>query len=179
MVAVADFAPFLSETCEERVEVIVPSVTVKDSAPSDSMSSVAVMVMSCVAPAAELAAKVTVPEVADRSAASAESVLRGALHATVTSASTACDNVTVKVASLPSETFDAGPLMLTSAESLSSVSVVVDLSSSVRVMMASLTSRLTVVVPETMMVSSPSTTVSSVGVIVMLPLPLALSWPGW
>ena len=69
------------------VDVMVPSVTVKLSSVSESASSVAVMVMVCVAPAAEFAANVTVPDVADRSAA-----LRGVggseapLHATWTSA---------------------------------------------------------------------------------------------
>ena len=85
IVAVAAFAPFLSETWEDSVEVIVPSVTVKDSAVSDSASSVAVMVIVWVAPAAEFAAKVTVPEVSSRSAPSAASVPSGALHATCTS----------------------------------------------------------------------------------------------
>ena len=56
--------------------------------------------------------------------------------------------------------------MLSSAESLSSVGVV-DLSSSVRVMVAEVTLRpATVVLPGTLIVSSPSTTTSSVGVIV-------------
>ena len=68
MVAVALDEPDLRETCDDRVLVIFPRVTVKDSAVSDSASSVAVMVMFCVAPAALLAAKVTVPDVADRSA---------------------------------------------------------------------------------------------------------------
>ena len=62
------------------------------------MSSVTAMVMVWVAPAAELAAKVTVPEVAERSELSAASVPRGALHATCTWAATALERVTVKVA---------------------------------------------------------------------------------
>ena len=41
----------------------VPSVTVKDSTVSDSASSVTAMSMSCVAPAADPAANVTVPDV--------------------------------------------------------------------------------------------------------------------
>ena len=70
----------------------------------------------------------------------------------------------MKTALLPSSTFDDGPDMLRSALSLSSVGVVL-LSSSVSVMLAELTLRpVTVVVPEMMIVSSPSTTVSSVGV---------------
>ena len=95
-----------------------------------------------------------------------------AVHATVTSFDTPVDNVTVNVASDPSSTFDDGPAMLSSAESLSP-GVVVVLSSSVSVMVASLTLRpVTVVVPEMMMVSSPSTTESSVGVMVSEPVPL-------
>ena len=62
IVAVADDAPLLRETRDDSVEVIVPRVTVKASDVSESMSSVTVMVMVCVAPAAELAVKVTVPE---------------------------------------------------------------------------------------------------------------------
>ena len=175
MVAWAELAPFFSESCEDSVDVIAPSVTVKDSAVSDSASSVAVMVMDCVAPAAELAAKVTVPDVAPRSDDSAESVPRGADHATCTAASTAFDSVTVKTALPPSDTLEVGPVMLSSAESLSPGTVVVDLSSSVRVMIASLTLRpATVVVPDTMIVSSPSTTVSSVGVILIVPVALAV-----
>ena len=84
IVAVSELAPFFSDNCEDRVEVIVPSVTVKPSAVSESMSSVAVIVIVCVAPAALFAAKVTVPDVADRSAPSAASAPRGALHATCT-----------------------------------------------------------------------------------------------
>ena len=46
IVAVALDAPLFRENCDEgSVDVIVPSVTVKDSAVSDSASSVAVMVM--------------------------------------------------------------------------------------------------------------------------------------
>ena len=86
MVAVAEEAPLFSDTCDASVDVIVPSVTVKLSAVSDSLSSAAVMVIDCVAPAAELAAKVTVPDVDPRSAPSAASVLRGADQATVTAA---------------------------------------------------------------------------------------------
>ena len=63
IVAVAAFAPFFSPICEASVDVIVPSVTVNVSAPSDSWSSVAAIVIVCVAPAALLAANVTVPEV--------------------------------------------------------------------------------------------------------------------
>ena len=88
---------------------MVPRVTVKDSAVSDSMSSVAVMVMVCVAPAALPAAKVTVPEVVPRSAATAASVPRGADQATCTSFATACDRVTVKTALSPSATLESGP----------------------------------------------------------------------
>ena len=62
--------------------------------------------------------------------------------------------------------------MLSSAESLSSVGVVVDLSSSVSVIVADVTVRPTVVVPGIVIVSSPSTTASSVGVMVSVPVPL-------
>ena len=144
----------------------------KASSPSESISSVAVMVMLCVALAAELAVKVTVPEVVPRSALSAASVPSGADHATVTSAATAFDSVTVKIAALPSATLADGPLMLSSALSLSSPGVVL-LSSSVRVTVAELTlSPDTVVAPGMMMVSSPSTTRSSVGVMVSVSEPL-------
>ena len=79
----------------------------------------------------------------------------------------------MKEASLPSETFDAGPLMESSALSLSLGSLVVDLSSSVRVTVAAVTLRPdTVVVPGMLIVSSPSTTWSSVGVMVSVPVPL-------
>ena len=63
-------------------------------------------------------------------------------------------------------------MMLNSAESLSSVGVVVVLLSSVNVTVAELTVRLTVVVPGMVMVSSPSTIESSVGVMVSAPVPL-------
>ena len=128
--------------------MIVPSVIVNDSEPSDSLSSVAAMGMLCVAPAALFAAKVTVSDVAPRSEPSAASVPSGALHATVTSAPTALDSVTVKTASLPSDTLADGPDMLSSAESRSSGTLVVPLSSSVSVTVAELTLRpATVVAP--------------------------------
>ena len=111
--------------------------------------------MVCVAPAAEFAAKVTVPEVVPRSAATAASVLNGALHATCTSAATDFDSVTVKVASEPSSTLDVGPDMLSSAESTRSL---VEWSVSVMSTWPQLTVRFIAVVPETVMVSSPSTT---------------------
>ena len=147
MVAVAALAPDFSEICDDSVEVIVPSVTVKDSAVSERASSVAVIVIVWVAPAAEFAAKVTVPEVVPRSALPAASVPSGALHATRTSAATAAERVTVKTALPPSATFEAGPVMESSAVSLSP-GVVVDLSSSVSVTVAAVTLRPdTVVVP--------------------------------
>ena len=172
MVAVAEFNPLFSDSCEDSVEVIAPSVTVKDSAASESLSSVAVMVMVCVAPADEFAANVTVPEVADRSALlSRVCTQRRATRPPCTCPqSTAADNVTVKTALPPSDTFDAGPDMLSSAESLSP-GVVVVLSSSVSVTVAEVTLRPTVVVPGIVMVSSPSTTESSVGVMVSVPVP--------
>ena len=175
MLAVALDAPLFTVTCEEgRVVVIAPSVTVKPSATSDSASSVAVIVILCVDPAAEFAAKVTVPDVAPRSDASAASVPSGADHATCTWDATACERVTVKVASDPSATLDAGPTMDSVAVSLSSVGVVV-LLSSVRVTVAELTLSPTcvVVVPGIVIVSSPSTTASSVGVMVSVPVALA------
>ena len=174
IVAVAALAPFFSEICDDTVEVMAPSVTVKDSAVSESASSVAVMVIVWVAPAAEFAAKVTVPEVSSRSALSAASVPSGALHATRTSLATAAERVTVKEASDPSATFDAGPLMLSSAVSLSLGSSVVVLSSSVSVIggrgdaEAGHRGR----AGDDVIVSSPSTTWSSVGVMVSVPSPL-------
>ena len=111
------------------------------------------MVIVSVAPAAELAANVTVPEVADRSEPLAPSVLSGADQATTTSAATAFDSVTVNDAFPPSATFDAGPLMDTSAVSLSPGGVVV-LSSSVNVTVAAATDNPeTVVVPGMVIVS--------------------------
>ena len=95
-----------------------------------------------------------------------------AVHATVMSASTAADSVTVNVALPPSETFADGPDMLSSAESSSLGSPVVVPLWSFSVMVASLTSRLTVVVPEMMIVSSPSTIASSVGVSSSVPVAL-------
>ena len=65
-------------------------------------------------------------------------------------------------------------MMLNSAESLSSVGVEVVPLSSVSVIVASLTSRLTVVVPEITIVSSPSTTASSVGVSSSVPVALVV-----
>ena len=65
----------------------------------------------------------------------------------------------VNSASEPSATFDAGPVMLNSALSLSSGASVVVLSSSVNVTVAEVTdSPETVVVPGMVIVSSPSTT---------------------
>ena len=174
MVAVALLSSLFTSTCVDgSVVVIVPKVTVKLSASSDSMSSVIAMVMLLVAPAALLAAKVTVPDVADRSAPSAASVLKGALHATCTAEATAADRVTVKVASEPSATLDVGPVMLRSVESESSgLSFVVPLWS-FRVIVAELTLRSsTVVVPGILIVSSPSTMASSTGVMVMSPVAL-------
>ena len=170
MVAVAADAPLFGVTCDDTVDVIVPKVTVKDSAVSDSMSSVAVMVMVCVAPAALPAANVTVPEVADRSEPSAASVLSGADQATVTSFATSADRVMVKEASLPSATLDAGPEMDISALS----------SSSVRVTVAEVTLRpVTVVVPGMLMVSSPSTTVVVRGGDLQRAGRRWWSWRGW
>ena len=109
IVAVAAFAPFFNPICEARVEVMLPSVTVNVSAVSDSWSSVAVIVMVCVAPAALLAANVTVPEVDPQVALAAASVPNGALHATCTCAATAADSVTVNSAFPPSVTLAVGP----------------------------------------------------------------------
>ena len=97
-----------------------------------------------------------------------------AVHATVTSFDTPADSVTVNVASDPSSTFDAGPDMLNSALSSSLASPPVVPLRSFSVMVAELTSRPTcsVVVPEMMIVSSPSTTESSVGVMVSVPVAL-------
>ena len=111
IVAVAEDAPLFKPTCEDNTEVIVPNVTVNPSDVSDNLSSVAVMVIVWVAPAELLAANVTVPDVADRSAPSAESVPNGADHPTETSAATDLDNVTVNDASEPSATAEEGPLI--------------------------------------------------------------------
>ena len=174
IVAVALFSSLFTTTCVEGSDVVIaPSVTVKLSAASDSMSSVAAMVMVCVAPAALFAAKVTVPDVADRSAPSAASAANGALHATCTWAATASDSVTVKTALPPSATFDVGPVMRRSVESMSSGSSFVFPLRSFRVISAEVTVRpSTVVVPGMMMVSLPSTTLSSIGVMVSVPVPL-------
>ena len=177
IVAVALFSSLFTITCVEGSDVVIaPSVTVKLSAASDSMSSVAVMVMVWVDPLALFAAKVTVPDVTDRSDPSAASVPRGALHATCTWAATASDSVTVKTALPPSATFDVGPVMRRSVESMSSGSSFVVPLRSLRVISAEVTVRPTsvVVVPGMMMVSLPSTTLSSIGVMVSVPLPLAV-----
>ena len=63
MVAVAAEDPLSRKTWDDSVDVIVPRVTVKVSDPSDKLSSVTGIVMVCVEPAAELAEKVTVPDV--------------------------------------------------------------------------------------------------------------------
>ena len=63
IVALAEEAPFFSDSCEDRLEVTVPNVTVKLSEVSDRSSSAAPTVIVWVAPAAEFAANVTVPEV--------------------------------------------------------------------------------------------------------------------
>ena len=154
IVAVALRSSLFTVTCVAgSVVVIVPSVTVKLSAPSESMSSVAVMVMVWVASAALFAANVTVPEVTDRSAPSAASAANGALHATLTSDATPADSVTVKVASPPSDTFPVGPVMIRSALSSSFGSSVSPLRS-FRVIVAEVTVRpSTVVVPGMMIVS--------------------------
>ena len=122
IVAVAlDFAPFFSDSCEESVDVIVPRVTVKDSAVSDSASSVAVMVMvlrrACGAVRGE----------GHRAGGGRQVCALGCIRAArgarprngARSAFTVCDSVTVKVASLPSATLAEGPEMLSSAVSLS------------------------------------------------------------
>ena len=82
--------------------VIAPSVTVNDSAVSDRLSSVAVIVMLCVAPAAAVGREGHCSQTwRSRSATAAASVPKGALHVTCTSAATAFDSVTVKVALAP------------------------------------------------------------------------------
>ena len=173
MVAVAAFAPFFSEICDARVDVMVLRVTVKDSAVSDSASSVAVMVMVCVAPAALFAAKVTVPEVADRSAASAASAARGADQATVTVGVHRLrqgdgEGGVTPLGDVGSGAGDAQLCRVRVAGYRRGGLVVVgERDDGVAHAQA-----VTVVVPDTMMVSSPSTTVSSVGVMVSVPVPL-------
>ena len=83
------------------------------------VSSVMGMLMVCVAPAAEPAANVTVPDVAPKSAATAVSVASGADHATVVSLAMALLSVTVNTALSPSATSPDGPLMPTVAVSWS------------------------------------------------------------
>ena len=175
IVAWALSSSLFKNTCVEgSVVVMAPRVTVKLSAPSDSASSSTPIVIVCVAPAALLAANVTVPDVADRSVPSAASVPSGADHATCTCAATASDNVTVNSAFPPSLTLAAGPLMLRSVLSSSLGSSLEVPLWSLRVIVAELTVRpSTVVVPGMTMVSCPSTTLSSVGVMVIEPLPLA------
>ena len=82
IVAVAELAPLFKPTWDDSVDVIVPNVTVKLSEVSDRSSSEAPTVIVWVAPAAEFAANVTVPEVDDRSELDAESVASGADQAT-------------------------------------------------------------------------------------------------
>ena len=120
IVAVALEAPLFREICVEgSVEVMVPSVTVKLSAVSDRTSSVAVMVIVCVAPAEELASNVTVPLVSVQvSTLGRIGTQRSGPGHLVTSFDTAADNVTVNSASEPSPTFPLGPLMLISADVL-------------------------------------------------------------
>ena len=173
MVACALFSSLFTNTCVVGSDVVTaPRVTVNVSAPSDSWSSVTAIVIVCVDPAALFGANVTVPEVAPRSAASAPSVPSGALQATCTCAATAADRVTVKVAFPPSVTFTDGPLMLRSVSSSSLGSSVAPLWS-LNSMVAELTVRpSTVVVPGMMIVSLPSTSLSSIGVRVSVPVPL-------
>ena len=107
------------------------------------------------------------PEVLPRSVATAESVTNGADHCTVTALEIPADRVTVKTALLPSDTLDAGPAMLSSA-----CSGLMLFSASVRVIVASLTSKPAVVVPDSTIVSSPSSTWSAVGSILSVPVPV-------
>ena len=108
MVAWADFAPFFRDSCDDRVLVMAPSVTVKDSAVSDSASSVAAMVMVWVAPTALLAAKGHRARGGRATQVGGLCCVRysanGSLQATVTSLATDLDRVTVKLALLPSAT---------------------------------------------------------------------------
>ena len=93
----------------------------------------------------------------------------GAVHATVTSAATDLESVTVKAAADPSATDAEGPDMLSFAPSTRRLVV-----RSVRVTLAGLTFS-PVAVPDTDIVSSPSSTPSSVGVMVRVPTPLTAS----
>ena len=110
MVASAELLSGSTSTCEARSPDTVPSVTVKVSASSERLSSVTPTSMVCVAPAAEFAAKVTVPAVAVTSAASAVPGIT--LHATVTSAATWRERVTVNLALAPSGVSAAGDSIL-------------------------------------------------------------------
>ena len=80
----------------------------------------------------------------------------------------------MNVALDPSATEPVGPLMLRSALSTSLGSPVVPLSSSVSVISADLTVK-SVTSPDTVIVSLPSTILSSTGVKVSVPV--ALGWP--
>ena len=62
IVAVSLLAELFTVTCDDRSPPTVPSVTVNDSVVSDNASSVTAMSMSSVAPAADPAANVTVPD---------------------------------------------------------------------------------------------------------------------
>ena len=100
MVATAELLSGSTNTREARSPDIVPSVTENVSAASERLSSTTATSMVCVAPAAEFAAKVTVPDLSATSSVSAVPGIR--LHATVTSAATWRDSVTVNTAVEPS-----------------------------------------------------------------------------
>ena len=169
MVAVALEAVESTDTESVKSPPTAPRVTVNVSGPSTSASSVMGMLMVWVALAAEPAAKVTVPEVAPRSAAVAVSVLEGADHATVVSVATSPDSVTVKSALAPSATWSDGPAMLSVAVSLSVRSMVSGTTSTP----VAVPFKSTVALPLTTMVSSPSTTVSPTGVMLKVAEPVA------
>ena len=116
---VASAPAVATDTRSDRSDVTGPRVTVNVSSPSDSLSSTAPMVTVRSASAALFAVKVTSPDVEPRSPATASSPAPGADRATFTLASTACDSVTVKVASEPSLTAEVGPLTDSAASSSS------------------------------------------------------------
>ena len=121
IVAVAELRPVLQPDLrgQRRRDRALASPSRSPPAPT-AWSSVAVMVIVCVAPAAELAANVTVPDVGGESALPQRHPCPTAPSTPpAPGASTAADSVTVNSALEPSETLDVGPVMLSSAPSLS------------------------------------------------------------
>ena len=98
---------------------MAPRVTENRSVASGTRSSVIGMVMVCVALSGDPAGKVTVPEEPTKSPAD-DAVPAVALHATVRGLVMPRLSDTVNTASSPSSTSPGGPVMATTARSLSS-----------------------------------------------------------